>query len=52
MFAKLILKGIDERTPTGVEPATISVCDTLKALSRIYRSWCIAVLSSWSVLSG
>ena len=64
MVAKLKLKGIDGRAPSGVEPATyfdstrkthqvqtIRI-DRLRTLSGFYGCWCMAVLSWWSDLSG
>ena len=65
MVARLKLKGIDGRAPPGVEPAAqfdstrenlpgpdIVRIDRLRALSRFYGWWCMAVLSWWSDLSG
>ena len=65
MVARLKLKGIDGRAPPGVELAAqfdstrgnspgpdIERIDRLRALSRSYGKWCMAVLSWWSDLSG
>ncbi len=65
MVARLKLKEIDGRAPPGVEPAAqfdptrenlpgpdIVRIDRLRALSRFYGWWCMAVLSWWSDLSG
>ena len=62
MIARLKLKGIDGRAPSGVEPAAQfdstrgnlagqdkKRIDRLIALSRLFGWWCMAVLSWWII---